>query len=520
MKFFDFIENRSHNHIWKEYIRTEEKENYNNNRKGVKLLRFYRVFLLTGLLLLGMSFFTNNLSATEISSECGKCHDNRYSNPTFFMLPVIPDGSDNGSTVSKEACIVCHWSDIGQQHYPRFKTETATVNNVVYGGFKALDSIYKTPQYLHDLHNGPKRTIGTSCITCHGVVSCQSCHRNVLHENHYIERNINPKTLAAILTPTLTVVNGNKKISQPTTCATAECHNSLPNPVLIQKDNTELCSNCHTTSSSGHDIQGVHNSVFVVNPALDCSKCHLNDLTTEHQRQSEQNKNPLDCYTCHKSSKVEVISAIENNLKECDTCHIRYDHVTLHESTIDEKCQSCHKVNLSTEHLDNGTTQDKGLTCGTCHKNTRKDVTAAIELGNAQCTSCHTSGHNLNLIANVPDDILLHPNFSWSTPQDASLWEGESWLDVNYLPGGKRVISKRANLSTDELKTMVNDYNNFMTAENNGWVPIMEEDNGPGFTVVEFTKGNRRVKVAIYKGENYNSSPEASTGYRVDIIYK
>jgi len=344
-------------------------------------------FLMVLVLSLGLA---SSAYAADLN-QCMNCHLYKAqptAEVTKFVLPRFNDGSTTGSIVNKAVCQTCHWTDIGSQHFPTYKTVAVTVYGTTFGGFKSADSIYQTPATFHDLHNGPKRLVGSSCTRCHGVVSCSTCHNAVPHDGHYAGTGINPKTGSAITTPTLTVVNGSSTIQQSTTCAASECHQPLPNVVNRRTDGNDLCINCHNTDKTGHtDVSTLHTSTFPaslntspVPQTVDCSGCHNSVLSTEHENRG------VDCQVCHSKTARDPVPTVIANAngveanRECFKCH---NNPPLKHAPV-------HIVNASNNNL---STPELHTDCNTCHTNpsvkSTIDAQVAATTPNYSCFDCH-----------------------------------------------------------------------------------------------------------------------------------
>jgi len=481
-------------------------------------------FILT--VALCLFIFGTTAVASDLST-CVNCHNfpgMPNQDVTKFILPVRDDGSTTGTVANRLYCINCHRTNIGSIHSIKFSTVTVTVYEVVYGGFKSYGSFWGPASEIHPKHRTYRPT-SSICQTCHGITSCQACHSPVAHDQHYLPQAVNPLTGKNIVTPSLYTTDGKTRMYRSTTCAVAECHQTLPSPQIKRTDGRDLCFNCHTTGTPGHvDAHAKHATTFVANPFTDCSECHKTDLVTEHAARTDDAGVSYDCYTCHKNERPDIKAAITGKNSKCDACHTNFDHLLKHESnTIDDKCGTCHEGNLVTEHLYNPDTQQAVLTCSTCHNSTDPNITYAVLTKGTNCTACHTSAHNMILAAPIPPDILLYPGYEWSAPQPADVWASETWMPAGY-EGAKLLISNRR---TDVTGPQIWDYYS-QNLTSNGWVntgvewvvtatePVTETN----FFTAEFTKDKRKVTIFFYGGENHSATPVISSGYRLEILYK
>ncbi len=413
---------------------------------GDRLKNFIK-YSLTGIFSLVLILCCSLTAFAADLTTCGNCHDwaaKPDSDVTKFVLPLVPDGSPEGSTVDKSRCITCHTIDIAPVHMSGVYPQIQTVNGVIYGAFLSPDSLYKPPAYLHYIHNAVSTKLtGPTCLKCHAVASCTSCHSSVPHGNHYTADPVNPLTGAAIVTPVLTnqatgytryadgVVYPTWNIS--TTCAAAECHQTLPAPRRFRPDGTDLCYNCHTSGLDGHpeeQINTIHTSVFPAELtfdsqltgtyAVDCSGCHNSALDREHADHDR------DCMACHRSQNTGVLEVIasadglETN-RSCEKCHfnssvlaVPAEHDLFHITALSNnlhieggphaECNTCHQrdgllpliAGLAAE-------TDKEYSCLTCHTgspNPKQPVHTADYNGQSMeivdlhqgCDTCHTPG--------------------------------------------------------------------------------------------------------------------------------
>jgi len=407
-----------------------------------------------GIFLFGMGFGNSEATTTDVT-PCGNCHDfsaKPYTNPSYFEITVINDGSPDGTIVNKTTCKTCHlsnWSYHQGAHLQRVEVSTG-----VYAAFKKKDSIYRPAQEVHNLHNGRQRIgIFIGCLRCHGTVSCKSCHNNIPHEKHIGENPVNPLTKQPIVIPDLQVVVGvnnpyagySPYWTVPTSCAARECHQTIFGVLRTRVDGSDLCFNCHQTGSSGHG-----------------------DVSAKHKP-----------------------------------------------SGLDPQCQSCHKASIIEEHLFNQVTQKRDLTCSICHNSLDPRVKRSIGNENTDCSSCHLKWHGLGFAAKVPPDIPLMDGLVWSPPQEASIWAGESWLPEEFS-NGQVVISGRTKSITGD--GVFNYYKSALLSE--GWIQTQTETTvGSDLFRVEFVKGERKLLILFYAGENHTAAPAVNSGYRVELIY-
>jgi len=298
------------------------------------------------------------------------------------------------------------------------------------------------------------------------------------------------------------------------------CHTSTVAEVVYAIENKLVnCAACHL--GSGHEADHTPTGI-----RTDCTKCHIDSLTQEHlNNPTTQTGNAWTCDTCHASTVEGVVYAIANSLKNCEACHVQASHEQLHAITyLDAKCTTCHINSLTQEHLNNPKTQTdpvtgqpKPWTCDTCHNSARLEVTWAVQSGDMNCSACHPTAHGINLAYLVPSDIPKYGGYMWSTPIDARIFNGESWMPAEFLLGGKVLISnRRTDVTGDAVWPF---YQTEMAA--NGWTLISEPPTaGSDFFNVTFTKGTRKAVIWFYGGEGHTASPVRDAGYRIEILYK
>jgi hypothetical protein len=296
-----------------------------------------------------------------------------------------------------------------------------------------------------------------------------------------------------------------------------DCHShtwDIPLPL-----SSYSCTQCH--NSSYWDVVPTHGSPAMATThnydqlGQDCSACHSAALTKSHNIYTEGQ--PVNnCNTCHQSSNTTVQNAISTGNLACAACHgDAGNHPQKHQNSIDASCQSCHANNLVDDHITNRAAL--GYNCQTCH-NTNVMPTAGIGAApNLQCSRCHDTAHDVKTVPLIPSDIPLYDELIWSVPFEAGIYTGETWMPLEYLAGGRLLVSKRV---TDITGKAIRDYYK-TTLESNGWTLASalpgDESN---FYDLTFTLNGRKVRVSFYGGENHTASPLVPAGYRVEILYK
>jgi flagellar hook assembly protein FlgD len=405
--------------------------------------------------------------------NCSQCH------PTFPVShPVTNCNGCHGGDQPILDCRACHE---GVTHGP----EKVAMYNCEYCHNTTYS--YKIP--VHPANLDPFHTATLA-------INCQNCHNNVLNVEH-------PKHTDAA--------------GRAYDCNT--CHASTDQTVqqaVYNKDTN--CSTCH--SSAGHE------AMHIAPLGTDCQQCHSNVLSVEHPKHTNDAGIPYSCSTCHDSTNQTVQQAVYNKVKNCSACHSSASHGELHVTTVlDDKCTTCHINSLTDEHLANPKSQIRTdsngnpvvLTCATCHQSTNQKVIGAIATANKQCAACHSVAHNLSISENVAADIPVYSAVYWSSPIDASIFAGESWMPTEYLVGGKVVISSRSKTITGDA--VFNYYQQQMSL--NSW-NLVSTAPAPGidFFTVTYEKGTHKAMIWFYGGSAHNASPVLEAGYRIEIIYK
>ncbi len=308
------------------------------------------------------------------------------------------------------------------------------------------------------------------------------------------------------------------------------CHFHQPNPpayhttglpvaqgALHDPQTTGSCLECHN-KSWGVTIPSLHNTYDTaarhLSTVTGCTQCHALSLTREHQRRSDAQGNPLNCFTCHNSTNPDVQKAIKNRDSGCGACHTGLSgggHPAHDNNGLDANCQTCHSNSILSEpqfHQKNG--------CQLCHSNQREIVKYAIQTKNTNCFTCHNQGHNVNFVSKVPADIPFYPGFDWAVPQSATIWAGEFWMPAEYNNAGAKLVlsNRRQDLSGI---TIYNWYSEQMAV--NGWQKTGGPDTGSDNFKVRYAKGTRTFTVILYTGETHDPAA-AFIGYRIIILYK
>lgn len=260
----------------------------------------------------------------------------------------------------------------------------------------------------------------------------------------------------------------------------------------------------------------------------ECQACHPSFFGGATELIPDPNPRWPSNYT-HDTTRIKRNYVGVNDTYECEMCHVqnRWSTIPQHDSTafgsvydhqgsIDSRCGECHDAALTREHY-RRTDPATGnpLDCFTCHSSVNLQVQQAIAANNRQCSACHTQGHNLNIVSDLPGDVLLYPGLKWTAPLPLSLWQGEPWIEGD-TAGFRMVMSNRSNLSSDGVWAF---YRDGMTAR--GW-SVQSPEPVPGSPAFKatFVKGSARIIVWFYGSEDRSGQGTVSSGSRIEIIFK
>lgn len=465
-----------------------------------------------------------------IQSTCvtSKCHN---------LYPNVTKTRSDGS----QLCLNCHSTD-GRGHYDQAGLDTKHSSSVTTLKLGSVDYV-------------------VSCEGCHAT-SLSGEHRNVAKKLNLPQNGdcyyCHGQSVQATVAGAVTQIKTNNKATTDLTVKAANrsctvCHFNIAvlpgNPaehvtyhlsglsdtfVDIAKNIHKDCNTCHDNASVASFVYGKA-QLPIAERNYGCLDCHntANNLAPKHKalldgQEMEVTELHPGCTTCHTPNTdfAAKVSTIAANLKngatsyDCTECHTGATLDEGHTGTIDEKCQTCHKNTLTTEHLDNPVTQAQNagnpLTCSTCHKSEKAEVRLAITVGNTNCFACHNQAHNFSMTQPVPTDIPLYPGYEWSTPQPADVWANETWMPVGY-EGAKLLISNRR---TDVTGAAIWAYYKENMATNGWTAPATDPSTSTNFFSAEFTKGKNKVTIFFYGGENHTATPVVPTGYRLEILYR
>lgn len=311
-------------------------------------------------------------------TDCASCH----SEAAFAVNPIT----------RSTQCRACH----SLEHAYLYDKNYPQVNVFGRGWFTSETAWQASPDVLHQAHQGNNQFANREgCKNCHQVASCTACHDNVGHGNH---SQTGGSSLPPYSAPTFPQANGSTVSNLKMSCAAAECHQTMPNVVRINADNTALCSNCHTAGGHNHTV-GL--TGFDPNPGVTCQNCHgtnadkTAELVTVHQKAANAGKIPnFGCNTCHNSTfggangvigDKQLDMSLNGQPIYCSYCH---DGVR------------AHAVNHQPDHL---SSSNENVTCNQCHNGTtvsgsfNAPMGVATDVSNsaihADCDKCHASNN-------------------------------------------------------------------------------------------------------------------------------
>jgi hypothetical protein len=305
--------------------------------------------------------------------------------------PAVGCHSTDVSTIHGTGnCQVCHSSDTPVKTCDTCHDGGTTAIHATHGD--AAHAVVTGSCVSSTCHDQPVNLVhgGSTCIQCHPAGAgpattkvCSDCHVDSTLPTPDSTPTPHPTATAADSTHTVPL----------TGCTRSGCHDTN-------------VAKLHFTPTSNHPTppgcMACHG-----NPdhaaTTDCSVCHANaDHTAFHEltvarTDTCQSANchpgtnlvPIHvggCGLCHDSTDPNVVAAIGNGSKTCDTCHNFTDHTALHDLTLPrtDTCQNvgCHTgINLLPIHKN---------TCSTCHSDTvRNAVKDAIAAHDRTCGACH-----------------------------------------------------------------------------------------------------------------------------------
>lgn len=324
--------------------------------------------------------------------------------------------------------------------------------------------------------------------------NCERCHDYTTHPMN----NCNSCHDLAKYEPAATIFGG---------------HGGLIVSDISKKISTAPVANCIVCHAYTNECQNCHPSYYGTNPPALITDINPRFPSNYTHGASNINRNYIGVY----------------NTYQCEMCHVQKWWLTIpqhnnttfgsvydHQVNLDSRCGECHDPALTREHFRRSNpATGQPLDCFTCHSKADNQVQQAILAQNGQCNACHTQGHNLNMVPEVPGDVLKYPGLQWTSSLPLSLWQGEPWVEAN--PDDYRIImSNRSKLSTNNVWTF---YREGLTAR--GWLSQTPEP-GSGETSFKatFVKGEERIIVWYYGSEDHSGQGTVPTGSRIEIIYK
>jgi hypothetical protein len=213
---------------------------------------------------------------------------------------------------------------------------------------------------------------------------------------------------------------------------------------------------------------------------------------------------------------IRLQNAIANKDTSCTACHDNANHEQVHTDALDDKCLTCHKQSITTEHINNSTTAGKGYNCDTCHTSTNSSVQRAIVQNNTGCGSCHKTGHQMPLAASVPKDIPLNSGFTWSAPIEGIIFAGEPSAPAGFEKGQILLTDRQSNININHIWSF---YNAQLTADK--WIlKSGAPADGASCFSAEFSKDTRTVIVRCFNTQLGDGSGAVGSVYRMEIWYK
>jgi len=405
----------------KEFLK-RDKRIIKRQKGSARVGKLKRTFLLITLsFILTLLFGYSASAATSLTTDCSKCHGTKVSE--FNTLPL-----------DKTKCKVCH--SVVHGLADPFEGGVSTL----YGRFASSQSINASSTFLHSEHNAKNAGIATnaSCSVCHSVAQCTACHSSVPHITHSSTK-YQPVYIGQ--------ANGITNSYQNVSCATAYCHQPLPNVTKVRTDGTQLCINCHSTDKSGHTQasldfwHGSSTSSLTVNGTvynnLTCTGCHSTTLAGEHKNVAVKlgQTDDAECGYCHMASAQESVkntvtaisaanaqqtdAAAKLQNRACTECHFNSNvlssppqHITYHVANLTNNlsivggphatCDTCHAKQQLWPTI-SGMIITKTYGCLDCHNGNSNpqaprhiaefngQATGLLEV-HSDCTYCHTPG--------------------------------------------------------------------------------------------------------------------------------
>ncbi len=335
-------------------------------------------------------------------------------------------------------CQYCHPTNLLSVHInPVFPTD---VNGSTWGAYNCNTCHSPSSRAYTFVTAFSASAANPNCATCHAVASV------------HVDRHLTTSTACFdsgchVSTNLATLHAGYGRGCN--TCHTASPRAGVREAILA---NNTSCEACHM---SGHFDQhalpadktigsGYYKYSNQSSGTTDCAICHTNNVILEHTGDATTgrpawlaaNGSPLNCDTCHKSTRAAVVAAIAaaatGQLTNCDQCHTVHGTPTLeHQSPTsapDQSCgqSGCHNANLLVEHeirwaVEPSDTQNNTLmiggVCNRCHLGntgalSKTLVLTAIDNGDRTCQACHGANAGAGHTATHDPDAALSATYA------------------------------------------------------------------------------------------------------------
>ncbi len=340
------------------------------------------------------------LTGKHAELKCNECHQKKFiksaklkkRTKTYLGLSVnctnCHDDYHQG-TFKKQKCTTCHntidWKPAAffdhsktnfklEGAHKKVKCEKCHVKKKLNGkDFQKFAGIKfaKCSNCHRDIHKG---RFGQNCLKCHSITSFANV-KNLRNFNH-------SKTRFALKGKHKSVacskchISGFKKKLKFKYCIS--CHKDEHSGQLMENDEPEDCSHCHTVSGfhpSSFSIQKHNKTNFKLSDshlAIPCSACHYKNDDNIFKFKN------TNCETCHNNIHGKEINKFADSDNLCAVCHnvnswhnVKFDH-------------SKTKFTLLGKH--------KNVECSKCHFKNRNKMT--FEKISSKCTTCHEDFHN------------------------------------------------------------------------------------------------------------------------------
>ena len=340
------------------------------------------------------------LTGAHLQVSCESCHTAGRDAAAFSQLPAD--------------CLGCHQDALAS-------TENSLVPHVASGFPADCETCHHTTAWSAGPFDHASVSGGFTLVGAHDGLACGSCHA---------------------IGPDFTTLFD---AASPNECLS--CHQSDQANARIDHDGFPTdCTQCHTvqtwqgatadhvTLSGGFALVGAH-------MALDCSSCHLADLTPLWTPASQ-----TDCIACHQDDYQATANSLVDHVAggfptTCTECHgvdqwsgATFDHgsasggfslVGAHETLA---CASCHSEAGGGVPWTPASPDD----CASCHKPDADAATPDHTGFPTTCTDCHTTGQ-------WQGATIEHPQFPIFSGDHRGEWD--SCQTCHVQPGDFRVFS-------------------------------------------------------------------------------